>query len=393
MLPRFVSQGTYGCIYRPGLRCNGKPYNKDNMITKVQRNLTVSVKEEQVSALVVKIPHFSKYFAPILMPPCQVELASIQEDEIEKCDFIKKKTDTKWKINTLRYVGKQTLIDRIFYIYSKQNRDFLVKFIETHLHLLNGFSRLFKAGIIHNDIKDNNIICDSNGTPIIIDFGLSIMLKPPTKENCRELFFNYDPDYYPWVIDFQVAAYGTNRLPPMDNWFTSLVTSDQINKIITDIVQLNAGLQSFFTESERRQYETTMRTFFTKYVDGQWGTMIKELTTFSKSWDNYSLAMTYLCLIYDLKMDQGVSSSIPKLAEYIQVLKQIILVAPDKRPTCNETIMTLKIMFRKITLKQRQQIHQYIVKMSMDKEHVVKVKQNLLNSRLTLLKLKQKQAQ
>jgi len=391
MLPRFVSQGTYGCIYRPGLQCNGKPYNKENFITKVQRNLTVSLQEEKISALVVKIPHFSKYFAPILKPPCQVELASIQEGEIEKCDFIKKKTDTKWKINTLRYVGKQTLIDHVLHIYLKQNKNFLFKFLETQLHLLNGFSKLQKAGVIHNDVKDNNIICDSNGTPIIIDFGLSVVLTTATQENSRQLFFNYDPDYYPWVIDFQISAFGSTRLPStVDRWFESPVTSEQINTVITDIVNLNVGLQSFFTETERQQYGWTMRTFFTKYVGTKWGTMINELMTFSKSWDNYSLAMTYLCILYDLKISET-ESSIPKIAEYIKVIKQIILAAPDKRPTCIETLVTLKNMFRKVPIQQKQQLQQYVNKMSRNRQEVLNMRTNVLNSRLRLLKMKQRQ--
>ena len=35
--PKIINQGSYGCIFRPGFSCQGKPLNQDKYITKIQK--------------------------------------------------------------------------------------------------------------------------------------------------------------------------------------------------------------------------------------------------------------------------------------------------------------------------------------------------------------------
>ena len=67
-----ISEGAYGCIFKPGYQCNGKVINSDKYITKIQRKPETSNKEAEISQIVRKIDHYTDFFSPILEDPCSI---------------------------------------------------------------------------------------------------------------------------------------------------------------------------------------------------------------------------------------------------------------------------------------------------------------------------------
>ena len=57
-----ISEGAYGCIFKPGYQCNGKVIDSDKYITKIQRKAETSNKEADISELVRKINHYADFF-------------------------------------------------------------------------------------------------------------------------------------------------------------------------------------------------------------------------------------------------------------------------------------------------------------------------------------------
>ncbi len=53
--------------------------------------------------------------------------------------------------------------------------------------ICNGLRDIHRLGIIHRDITPTNIIIDSGGTPVIIDFGISRRFKPDKSKDTRIL--------------------------------------------------------------------------------------------------------------------------------------------------------------------------------------------------------------
>ena len=50
-----INKGSYGCIYKPGLKCNSEQKEmKENIITKVQMINKFSIKEMEISKKIVE---------------------------------------------------------------------------------------------------------------------------------------------------------------------------------------------------------------------------------------------------------------------------------------------------------------------------------------------------
>ena len=104
------------------------------------------------------------------------------EEDIKKCKIIEnvELKEDKYESNKIPYVGKNTLLERV-YEDTKNIRGielYFKRYIDKHVVLLKGIEKMNEAGIMHLDLKENNIMCrDKSGRPILIDFGLSVNTK------------------------------------------------------------------------------------------------------------------------------------------------------------------------------------------------------------------------
>lgn len=98
------------------------------------------------------------------------------------------------------------------------------KIKHTYNYLLFSLNKLNSHGIIHNDIKENNIMIDDNTrNPIFIDFNLSFMIKDIQKPETGEVdgepiitrlnkIFFYSKFYLYYSIDFYILVYIVNDI-------------------------------------------------------------------------------------------------------------------------------------------------------------------------------------
>jgi len=373
-----ISQGTYGCIFRPGFHCNGRPIHSNKYITKIQRKKGTSDHEAEIGEQVRKIPHYDDYFAPILEKPCLINMASIQDNEIKKCDFLKTISNTKapFESNKIRYVGKHTLADSLLNEYHRRPKTIIKKLVEANIHLLNGFKKLNDAGIIHFDVKENNIMCqDVTNKPIIIDFGLSIKTSSINLDTLRDQFFVYGPDYGPWTIETTVICYIVHELGK--NWKREPITKEIFKKIIVDYCKQNYGLIDLLTEQERKAYYTYLQLFFDKYVNKSGEEVVNEMLKFNQSWDNYAVAVIFLYIIKDMHVNEYIEHS-TKLRAYVDYLKYIMICMPDKRPQLQNTRDHILNIFKKADRKEEKLVQQKIENKAEEMKPLIK--RNIVNT-------------
>jgi hypothetical protein len=413
-----LSEGTYGCIFRPGYQCNGKPNTSNKFITKIQRSQETSSRESEISELIRKIDHNVDFFSPIVEKPCLINLAKIEDEEIKKCSFLNGQSTTQpttqtltqpstqpsthpttqptYESNKIRYIGKRTLADQIFFLFKKNPKNTFKHIFESHMHLLDGFKKLLDAGIIHFDVKENNIICETHtNTPIIIDFGLSFEIEKITKDNYRYAFFTYGPDYGPWCIDICFLTFIANKLG--NNWQDKIVDEKTINQVISDFFNQNDAVQNLLSETEQKQFQTNLKNdFIYRFVKTKttWKQMADYLIKFNGTWDNYSVCVIFLYIIKDMNLEKYIDK-FPKLREYISLLKTIITSLPEKRMTIDQTkesmIKNINIIKRKDNREIKKDLMKYQDQNEMKKqEEIGEIHKKILKSKIDYLKKEKK---
>jgi hypothetical protein len=355
--PHIINQGSYGCIFKPGFDCRGHTLRK-NYISKLQIKNDVSIKESIIGERVRKIPKYRDYFSPI-ESTCEVTLGKIKNDDIEKCEPIQKarKQSIGYESAKMLYIGKDTLEDFFFNKIIKRHGIKIIDLktiINTHIHLLDGFQLLGENNIIHLDVKENNIIMNRLGIPIIIDFGLSVEIDKIEKSieesnplsldelieqyDKRGVFFSYGPEYNPWCIDICILTFMFNEIntdkTPF-SWKDSLITKEQIEKIVKDFYynenrDKHNNIKQLLTETPN--YMKIQFEYLENWIGKQWKYLFEELMKYKYTWDNYAVAVMYIGILKDLNL-----WDLPIMQKYNIFLNTVLTSLPNNRVTIDKT--------------------------------------------------------
>ena len=371
MNTKLLNQGSYGCVFQPGFDCKGNPLNTKRLISKIQNYKKISIRETEIGKKIQNIEHFEEHFAPVLRS-CNISLANINDTDINKCQFIQNgnvKQDI-YNSNEIMYVGKYSLGDNILNIFQKSPKKTLNTLIRTNYDLLESYRLLLKEGIVHFDVKENNIICEtSTGNPIIIDFGLSFDLselksneKDIQIEKYKDIFFIYEPKYEPWCIDVCFLNYMYNNLG--DKWTEKKISKEEVDKIINDFCSNNKIIGKILVENP--EYKNNQTKYFQSFVNYTWRTLFDALIKNTEKWDNYGLAILYLNLMNNMKLEV-VYKDFPILKDYRDYLIELVSSTPDKRDTIEKTMKKFKELFStNFDRKYLKMVKTPIIEMSMD---------------------------
>jgi tRNA A-37 threonylcarbamoyl transferase component Bud32 len=366
---KLLNQGTYGCIFRPGIECSSKQLTSKSYITKIQKHREISKNEVLIGEKIQKIAGHEKYYAPIL-ETCDVSVRDLKNvEEAKKCDFMKNADeflDKQYESNKIRYVGKNTLGD--YFTQETANvsqiETYFRKMINIHETVLTGIMKLNDANIMHFDIKENNIMCkNKSGRPILIDYGISVDTTniASVTVDARNVFFSYTDTYPSWCLDIVMINYMVNnsknadiKQPNMNAWRGEKASVESTEQVISKYIENNQGIIDGLTKEEKEKYKVDMIAYYKPLVEGgmmnipTMGNVYDEIIKYHKSWDNYGVAITFLMLLHDLKLQEHVER-IPFMKEYTSIMKEIVLSPPDKRPTAGETIKRMAASLSKLS--------------------------------------------
>lgn len=182
-MPREVAgEGSYGCVHKPSIHCKTPPTPDFNYTKKVSKIMKKSDAEKELAEFVIigNLDPDNDYHlgSPISCKPDLTE-PGVKED-ISKCKYIKLKDVEEHPDNYNLLILEHGGIDL-----SKLCEKHMAKFksgraqervdyflIEAH-HLLKGLKFFRENGIVHNDLKPQNILFNfETGELRFIDFGL-----------------------------------------------------------------------------------------------------------------------------------------------------------------------------------------------------------------------------
>tara|TARA_B100001093_G_scaffold136049_1_gene128578 strand:- start:17779 stop:19059 length:1281 start_codon:yes stop_codon:yes gene_type:complete len=403
---KIINQGTYGCIFRPGLTCDGMIDNSLTNVTKVQRKEETSENEIEIGKKIMNIKSYKSFFAPIV-ESCEVDISNVIDDEFRKCEFIKRKEDSmvkskssenelNFEINKITYVGTQTLSSYYYNLFSKKRRKeplvFIKQFINGYNILMKGAKKMSDIDIVHYDVKENNIMCKQTGRPIYIDFGLSFDMSELSLEDNSyfEKFYIFEPSYSPWCMDINLINYAINEIgkemETMEDIITLPVSEHQIGEFINIYFEKQTILAELLADEELKNMKDNMMSYFLDMVKNsggvsrlKWKQVIGELSKYYKTWDVYSVSICYLSLVKALNLKLLVEET-PVLMEFIKLLKRIIISSPDKRDDAESVIVEFK-NFEKISKRELENLVTSINKKRENEEEMQEMEKIYIDSK------------
>jgi serine/threonine protein kinase len=335
MKPRLISEGTYGCIFNPGFRCNyssgsgsGSLKNENTDIkyaTKVHSNVNLSIVKNEITIstkIRENISNYDVYFSPVL-ETCKVNLAKVDAD---KCKIIKEKNPTQFFSTKMKYIEGLTLYKHVEQLAKRVKipTKLYAEVAALYKKICLGLEELKVIGIVHFDMKDNNIVVTKSGSPIIIDFGISIdmdkifaamsahkalsasaatasaaaasssMKSSEHKQDFYKLldssFYAYNTDYLPWCVDIVLISFIVQKQKPKE-----MITAEQIMNIFDEVMRKNKlSSKSYLKDSLSVYRERFKENVAYKFNDQENVHLLYHLLENFGKWDLFSATLLFV---------------------------------------------------------------------------------------------------
>lgn len=237
-----LNSGTYGCIYKSEkITCsNDRPTHKDKYIAKVVEMKYSKIEFEIGQEIQEKIPCYEYFFAPMEYK-CDVEINTLDNNLMNECSAVKDVKDPEdigiGKIRNIHRPNEPSKIYTLTQIVDEWLNEpdttlFKTRYLDTFQYLLKSIQRLENIGIIHNDLKGNNILYDAFiECPIIIDFGMSMKIetiqKPDPLKNPDLIFVgsNFFTNLFESVLLGKLKKNAKTPPTPPTQTLTSSITN------------------------------------------------------------------------------------------------------------------------------------------------------------------------
>lgn len=260
---QLIGEGSYGCVFKPHLRCEGE---RSTSKSKVPKNTIGKVfpiryafdEEYEQMRVIDKLDPKGEFSVP-LYGSCTVSNRRDVREKLDKCRLLmRKQQSSQWKspsgYEQLVYANGGNSLDNLI----ENNVGSVSKLKRIFLALrpsMSGISKLHKAGYIHQDIKPANMLISNKSKLSIIDYGLMEKTKNIfVSSNYKGL--EYDYLYYP--PEFKLFAYKSS----LSKFYYAAIRNydyGYFKDIVEDILGINLKdeLISMFSDKKKeKMYDT-----------------------------------------------------------------------------------------------------------------------------------------
>ena len=330
---KLLAEGGYGCVFAPGINCDGSSMKTKKYVSKIQRFDSSAKNEIRIGRIIQELNGFSNHFAPIIKY-CEVDIAKIKDDDKNKCTILKKSKTKTFVVMKLQYIDGDDFLD---YLINQRNSVQLVSnIISSFNHLCHTVGMLVGKNIVHYDIKGGNIIFDkSKEIPLLIDFGLSVNMTKITINNLKDMFYVYAPDYYIWSLEIHYMCYLVNK--------NKEPTLEELEDISSKYVTGNKALQRNFSPTFLKRYEIKCTNQMVKYNKLPYDERVTLILDYWETFDNYAISIMYLKFINYININGVIDNDF--ILFFTKLLLKNIDPNPDNRLTSTQTLWTFNKFF------------------------------------------------
>jgi serine/threonine protein kinase len=240
---KVLASGGFGCVFSPQLKCKGKTLKKRGISKLMKKEYAIDEYEEiqKYKKILEHIPNYTDYFLLYDIDICQP--AKLTKTDLsnftKKCTALPKDDITKANINDS--------LDKMMILNMPNGGIPVNEFIKSGgnlsklnqsliLLLTNGIVPMNKANIYHCDIKETNVLVDSDIKTRLIDWGLSTEYIPyknnkfPSTWRNRPLQFN---------VPFSVIIFSDTFVETYTEYITKggKTTEDALRPFVTKYIQ------------------------------------------------------------------------------------------------------------------------------------------------------------
>ena len=185
-----IFAGAQGCVFKPSLKCKARPRNlHDGNVSKLGETKSVEAEMREYEGIrqyLHKIPNYNKYFsmhAHICEPDTLEPRDLINFDDV--CINLTRlnvsAANVNAKLSKLRMINMPDLgVDLLKWMHQTPLTPGRIRQLNDHISslLLNAVGPMNRLGVIHNDLKSENVMVDRNNNARIIDWGLAGISTP-----------------------------------------------------------------------------------------------------------------------------------------------------------------------------------------------------------------------
>ena len=309
-----------------------------------------SLNEIQISQRILQIPHYSRYFNPILKNSF-VNLAEIDDENYERCEQI---SDKKSHILIRRLnISESKTFQEVFYQNNNNNNNinteekiantkgkinkfnkiyekkFFFILINSYKHLLEGIKLLDDASIVSMDFHPSILVFKDN-FPIITIFEEFFHLPTINEERKSNLFSYYQPKNIFLPLEAHVICFLIeNRLESLSFLNIEEICEDCKNRM---------GSLICFSKDFLDKYKETAHFSLQGLVNKPKSLIIQDILEKSYTWNNYGLSILFLVLLRDIFKNRGGYPKNSFISHFAELLTQGIHPNPDKRTNSLQNI-------------------------------------------------------
>ena len=364
---KLLAEGGYGCVFSPGINCNGSMMTTKKYVSKIQPFDKSAKNEIEIGKIIQTINGYINHFSPVIKN-CSINIATIRDEDKNKCTIFKKKKTKKFILMKLLYINGEDFID--YMIKHKNSVQIVNNIINSYNHMLRALSMLIGKKIIHYDLKGTNILFDeTKQAPLLIDFGLSIQVDKINMENLKNFFYVFAPQYYVWPLEVHYISYILHKKKEP-------VLKDL--KMITNMfIKNNKALTKNFSPNFIKKYNEKCLTQLKIYNALPYIQRLEKIVNYWNTFDNYSLSIMYLKFINYINL--GKYPNNPFIIFFSQLLLKNIDPNPANRLSIIENIHTFNGFLHKKNINNFitfEQIAHLFVKKRDDISHALKLERN-----------------
>lgn len=298
----FVASGSYGCVFRPHLKCKDKAVYKDG-VGKVFEDENEFNKEFTIQMMLKDLDPQQKFTLPIL-GSCITNSKPRKSDMIDNCMLMDLDKKKEYNQIIMQYGGKS--LDDVI-LNKPISYALFSKLFGIYEPLFHGLVILKNKQIVHQDIKPDNIMYHK-GQLYLIDFGIMSKFDELYKNNNGILRADYPyfpPEYKLFSLKHKSADHFISKF--LNNFiYTIFIGGKPVNipSLVESILQID------YDKELKELYDAKPKT--------------SELKTMCSKIDTYQLGITLFMMFVSARLHKIVQKRTTNKTKVISEIKDLI---------------------------------------------------------------------